>query len=375
MNNLEKLLRNYSNNFLILDDVNQISKVKYLNFKNIVIVTDKNLMNSLIIQQLIDIFVNKYNGRLIILDSGEPDYEVIKKTSIRIFEKDCDAVLGLGGGSILDIVKSASMYENSLEEVDNFSASRKKYSKKLIKTIAVPTTAGTGSEFTHTSVYKTRLNIKNWLWDELTYFDYVLYIPTLTSALPKEITISSGVDAFDHLIESLMSLKFNKKNINLCNIGMETIWNSLPKLLINNNIKERSDMLLASGLAGKAIHYTGCGICHCIAHTLGSLTKVPHGIAVAYGLMNTIEPVLKHNKKLLNRFKGSFENTSLISLVQNIQDWISNLDIDYSLIEKKINFKEFERIYFLEDNKSMRDNTYYQPNSADIKILLKDLWN
>ena len=134
-------------------------------------------------------------------------------------------------------------------------------------------------------------------------------------------------------------------------------------------------MLLASGLAGKAIHYTGCGICHCIAHTLGSLTKVPHGIAVAYGLMNTIEPVLKHNKELLNRFKGLLENTSLISLAQNIQDWISNLDIDYSLIEKKINFNEFEKIYFLEDNKSMRDNTYYQPNSDDIKILLQGLWN
>ena len=375
MNNLEKLLRNYSNNFLILDNITEILKVKYLNFKNIVIVTDKNLINSLIIKQLIDIFINKYNGRLIVLDSGEPDYEVIKNTSIKIFEKECDAVLGLGGGSILDIVKSASMYENSLEDVDNFSASRKKYSKKLIKAIAIPTTAGTGSEFTHTSVYKTSLNIKNWLWDELTYFDYVLYMPSLTLELPKEITISSGVDAFDHLIESLISLKFDKKNINLCNIGMETIWNSLPKLLVNNNIKERSDMLLASGLAGKAIHYTGCGICHCIAHTLGSLTKVPHGIAVAYGLMNTIEPVLKHNKELLNRFKGSFENISLISLIQNIQDWISNLDIDYSLIEKKINFKKFERIYFLEDNKSMRDNTYYQPNSADIKILLKDLWN
>ena len=122
MNNLEKLLRNYSNNFLILDDPTHISKVKYLNFKNVVIVTDQNLINILVIKKLIDSFINKYNGRLIILDSEEPDYNMIKKTSIKIFEENCDAVIALGGGSILDVVKSASMYENLTEDVDNFSA-------------------------------------------------------------------------------------------------------------------------------------------------------------------------------------------------------------------------------------------------------------
>ena len=66
------------------------------------------------------------------------------------------------------------------------------------------------------------------------------------------------------------------------------------KLVENSNdINERKQMMLGSGIAGKAIHYTGCGICHCIAHTLGSLTKVPHGVAVAYGLLHTIEPVLR----------------------------------------------------------------------------------
>ena len=375
MNNLEKLLRNYSNNFLILDNITEILKVKYLNFKNIVIVTDKNLINSLIIKQLIDIFINKYNGRLIVLDSGEPDYEVIKNTSIKIFEKECDAVLGLGGGSILDIVKSASMYENSLEDVDNFSASRKKYSKKLIKAIAIPTTAGTGSEFTHTSVYKTRLNIKNWLWDELTYFDYVIYLPSLTLDLPLEITNYSGVDAFDHLIESLMSIKFDKANLELCNKGMEVIWNSLPEVeKHSDNIAIRTNMLLGSGMAGKAIHFTGCGICHCIAHTLGSLTKVPHGVAVAYGLLHTIEPVVRYNKDLLDRFRGPFVGLSAEELAKKIKDWIKRLEINFEIIENKVDFNKFIEVYYLKDNESMRNNTYYQPSKNDLKILLNKLW-
>ena len=376
MNDIQRLLRIYNNNFLLLSEITDREKIEYLNFEKIILVTDKNLLNFLEISKVINLFIDKYNTKIIKLSSGEPNYEMIEGTSKKIFEERCDLVIALGGGSILDIVKAASMYENSIENVDNFSASRKRYSKKLVKTLAIPTTAGTGSEFTNTTVYKTRLNIKNWLWDELTYFDYVIYLPSLTIDLPQEITNYSGVDAFDHLIESLMSIKFDKNNLELCNKGMEVIWDSLPKIeKDNDNIENRTNMLLGSGMAGKAIHFTGCGICHCIAHTLGSLTKVPHGVAVAYGLLHTIEPVLKYNQDLLKRFRGPLESSSPILLAKKIQNWVTNLRINYDLIEKKINLDEFLKIYFIEDNKSMRDNTYYQPSKFDLRTILQGLWN
>ena len=376
MHKLELLLRKYENNFLLLDDIINNQKIEYLNFNNIITVTDTNLSKIPSVKKVINYLQNNYNTKIIELSSGEPNYEMIESTSKEIFKEKYDLVIALGGGSILDIVKSASMYENSVENVDHFSGSRKQYKERLVKTLAIPTTAGTGSEYTHTTVYKTRLNIKNWIWDELTYYDYVIYFPFLTVDLPTDVTLASGVDAFDHLIESLMSLKFDSQNLNLCNKGMETIWYSLPNLLENkNNLKERANMLLGSGIAGKAIHFTGCGICHCIAHTLGSLTKVPHGIAVAYGLFYTIEPVLKNNHDLLQRFHGPFKNLSATSLAKNIQEWLSSMKINYDLIEKKINFEEFIKVYYLDDNKSMRDNTYYQPSKSDLKILLDGLWN
>ena len=74
-------------------------------------------------------------------------------------------------------------------------------------------------------------------------------------------------------------------------------------------------------------------------------------------------------------FKGVFENLNSDSLTQKIQDWIHHLKIDFSLIEQKIDFDEFIKIYYLEDNKSMRDNTYYQPAESDLKMLLQTLWN
>ena len=376
MHKLEFLLRKYTNNFLLLDEIASNKKIEYLNFRNIVTVTDTNLVKVTAINEVINFLKENFNSRLILLNPGEPNYKMIETTSKKIFIGQYDLAIALGGGSILDIVKAASMYENSIETVDNFAGSKKQYTKKMLKTLAIPTTAGTGSEFTHTSVYKTQTNIKTWLWDELTYFDYVIYCPPLSIEMPENITVTCGVDALSHLLESLMSLKFDTQNLDLCNLGIESIWFSLPKLIDNKqNIEERTNMLLGSGIAGKAIHFTGCGICHCIAHTLGSMTSVSHGIAIAYGLLHTIEPTLKYNQDLLLRYKGVFENLTSDSLTQKIQDWVNNLKINFDLIEKKINFDEFIKIYYLEDNQCMRDNTYYQPTESDLKMLLKTLWN
>ncbi len=375
MNKLELLLRKYANNFLLSDNIINDNKIEYLNFRNIVTVTDINLIKVYSIKEIINFFKEKLNSELILLDSSEPNYEMIETTSKKVVNGKYDLVIALGGGSILDVVKSSSVYENSFKNVDDFSGSKKQYTKKILKTLAIPTTAGTGSEFTHTSVYKTETNIKTWLWDELTYFDFVLYSPSLTLDLPKNITIACGIDALSHLLESLMSVKFDSQNIDLCNSGIKSIWLSLPKVIENEkNIEERTNMLLASGIAGKAIHFTGCGICHCIAHTLGSMINVPHGIAIAYGLLHTIKPTLKYNQDLLSRYKGFFENSTADSLAQEIQNWLNNFKINFEIIENKINFEEFMKIYYLEDNKCMRDNTFYQPTESELKILFKTLW-
>ena len=375
MHKLELLLRKYTDNFLLLDEITNNQKIEYLNFNKIVTVTDSNLIKVASINTLINILKENFNSKLIVLSPGEPNYEMIESTSQRINNGQYDLVIALGGGSILDIVKAASMYDNAIETVDNFAGSKKQYTKRLLKTLAIPTTAGTGSEFTNTSVYTTKTNIKTWLWDELSYFDYVIYYPSLSRELPESITIACGVDALSHLLESLMSLKFDTNNLDLCNLGIESIWTSLPKLIQNKqSIEERTNMLLGSGVAGKAIYYTGCGICHCIAHTLGSITKVPHGIAIAYGLLHTIEPTLQYNEDLLLRYKGIFKDLTPDSLAHKIQIWINNLKINFDIIENNINFDEFIKIYFLEDNKCMRENTYYQPTESDLKMLLKTLW-
>ena len=112
MNNLELLLRKYTNNFLLSDNIINDSKIEYLNFRNIVTVTDINLIKVSSIKEIIIFFKEKLNSELILLDSTEPNYEMIETTTKKIVNGKYDLVIALGGGSILDVVKASSVYEN-----------------------------------------------------------------------------------------------------------------------------------------------------------------------------------------------------------------------------------------------------------------------
>ena len=131
MHKLELLLRKYTNNFLLLDDITNNKKIEYLNFRNIVTVTDTNIVKVATINKVINFLKEDFNSKLILLNSAEPNYEMIETTSKKIFYGQFDLVIALGGGSILDIVKAASVYENSIEKVDNFAGSKKQYTKKM----------------------------------------------------------------------------------------------------------------------------------------------------------------------------------------------------------------------------------------------------
>ena len=119
MHKLELLLRKYTDNFLLLDEITNNQKIEYLNFNKIVTVTDSNLIKVASINTLINILKENFNSKLIVLSPGEPNYEMIESTSQRINNGQYDLVIALGGGSILDIVKAASMYDNAIETVDN----------------------------------------------------------------------------------------------------------------------------------------------------------------------------------------------------------------------------------------------------------------
>ena len=105
------------------------------------------------------------------------------------------------------------------------------------------------------------------------------------------------------------------------------------------------------------------------------MPELPEVQTVVNSLQSTLPGKTIKSVHCPNNYKGVFENLTTDSLTQKIQDWVNDLKINFDLIEKKINFDEFIKIYYLEDNQCMRDNTYYQPTELDLKMLLKTLWN
>ena len=147
IHNPELLLRKYMDNFLVLEDYNELKNIENLNSDKILLVTDDNLVNLINIKRFLKIFKKYYDVKIFTLESSEPDYKMIESTSKKIFENNYNCIIALGGGSILDIVKASSMIENSLESVDNYAGSKKNYKNKSVRTIAIPTKVALPSLF------------------------------------------------------------------------------------------------------------------------------------------------------------------------------------------------------------------------------------
>lgn len=194
------------------------------------------------------------------IDEAEECLEVAK-------ENKCDLVIGLGGGSVLDVAKKVSM---DLGE------------PKLM----LPTTAGTGSEVTHESVLKVGGKKKAFVDKKLTP-DIAIVDPNLTMTMPPNLTASSGIDALAHAIECYDCKTNNPLVKTLAFEAYAIIKSNLGKAVANDR-EARINMALGSLMAGMAFGNSGTALCHALSYPLAN-EGVPHGEAVAMMLPYALE--------------------------------------------------------------------------------------
>ncbi len=193
-------------------------------------------------------------------------------------------VIGLGGGSALDIAKvaAAGLAENAPARA---YALMEKEPKDALPLACVPTTSGTGSEATRTAVYSLADGSKVWGWGEGFRAKLVLLDPKLTVGLPRDLTVATAVDAMVHAIESATNLKANPKSDAPALAAIALVREQLPKVLEDpSDLEARAALQRAAYLAGVAIDETGCAIAHGIGHALGAVGGVHHGRAVGLAL-------------------------------------------------------------------------------------------
>jgi alcohol dehydrogenase len=200
-----------------------------------------------------------------------------------------DVVIGIGGGSALDIAKIAACCAASGEDAMRYALAANPLPKNPLKKIMIPTTAGTGSETSATNIFAGPAGKKLWIWGSETKADLVLLDPVLTATLPADLTGWCGMDAFIHAFEAATNRNAHAGGKFYAHEALRLLTNALETAVRQpDNMEARGKVLLGSCYAGIAIDNCGTAIAHTISHALAGLAPVHHGLATALGFEATL---------------------------------------------------------------------------------------
>ena len=217
---------------------------------------------------------------------GEPTVDLIREGARRVQHDGCDVVVALGGGSAIDGGKAiAAVAANGGEPLEFLEVVGKGRALKVppLPLIAVPTTAGTGSEVTRNAVLGSpEHGVKASLRSPLMLPRIALVDPELTYGLPPAVTASTGLDALTQLIEPYVSVRANPLVDAICVEGIRRVAGALRRAYHDGaDVAARRDMALGSLFGGLALANAGLGVVHGFAAPLGGTWKAPHGALCA----------------------------------------------------------------------------------------------
>ena len=212
----------------------------------------------------------------------EPEPDEADNAAQKAKAVGCDLVIGVGGGSAMDLAKAAGvLITNDGKALDYIGVGL--VPKPGLPTIMVPTTAGTGSEVTWTAVFTRRKEkAKGGINSPYLYPSLALLDPELTVTVPPEMTAATGMDALCHAIESFTSIKANALSDMVALEAIGLISANLPIAYADGrNLEARENMAIGSLLAGMGLASAGVTAVHALSYPLGAIYGIPHGLANA----------------------------------------------------------------------------------------------
>jgi alcohol dehydrogenase class IV len=199
------------------------------------------------------------------------------------------AVVALGGGSALDVGKAIACVAAGDFAADEYALCARPLPARPLAKICVPTTSGTGSETTRTSVLTRADGSKTWLWGDEMKADEVLLDPEVTVGLPAHLTAATGIDAMIHAMEASTNANASAANDIFAHAAIRLVARHLIDAVERPaDIDARAGLQLAAALAGIAIDNAGTAIGHNIGHALASLRPIHHGRAVGVAVLATL---------------------------------------------------------------------------------------
>ncbi len=260
-------------------------------------------------------------------------------------KEKADCVIAVGGGSTMDVAKAiAILGKNEGKALDYVGLNLVK--KPGLPTIMVPTTAGTGSEATFTSVFTMReAKSKGGINSPFLYPHTAILDPELTLGLPPDVTASTGMDALTHAIESFTSLQAHFMSEPLSLKAIEIISANLRGAVFSgSDIRFRNFMMKASYLAGLGLAMSGVGAVHALAYPLGAFFDVPHGMANAlmlpyvleYNYPGDIDKFARIAWAMGEEIEGCSERDTAALVVKAVRDLARDIGIPRTLKDLRI---------------------------------------
>lgn len=263
--------------------------------KKPIIITDKGVVKAGILKKITDL-LDKDNISYIVYDGVEanPKDVNVEEGAKIARENSCDSIIAVGGGSPIDCAKSVGvLLAHNATEIKKYEG-KTAATKPLPLLITIPTTSGTGSEITFSSVITdTKNKYKMTVKSKYTAAKVAICDPMLTLSVPPSVTAATGMDALTHAIEAYTATCSEPISDAVSLYAIELIYNNLMTAVFEgDNLEARSAMLMGSMLAGIGFSHSDVASVHCIAEALGGIYDLPHGVCNAVLLPH----VMKYNK-------------------------------------------------------------------------------
>lgn len=281
------------------------------------------------------------------MPTGEPGSNEVEAAARQAAESGCGAIVAFGGGSALDAAKAvALLLANPGSSVSDLESAAQIHPRTM-PLVAVPTTAGTGSEATTVTVITDSVrHIKRLLVHESLMPDLAIIDACLMLGVPQHVTAATGIDALTHAIEAYVASGATPMTQALAYRAIGLIGESLPIAVgKGSDVPAREAMALASYMAGIAFSNAGLGLCHAMSHQIGAAYNIPHGVANAIMLPSVMhynqlvckKPYQEIGLALCGRMMDA---TETIRCVQNL---IVELGLPSSLIEAGARKEDFPK--------------------------------
>lgn len=318
---------------------NTISKLKdKLNkdIKKVLIITDETISKKTDILKTVKENISELEIEVYNKIEENPSFDTINEAGKTAGKFNPDVIIGLGGGSSMDAAKGIAVKAANEGNIEEYISGRK-IKIKAIPIVCIPTTSGTGSELTPFAIFTDKIRqIKTCLFDKCIFPEFSIIDPELTYSMPRNVTVSTGLDVLAHSAEAYLSTDGYDLNDIIALRSIELVIQNLAKASENDR-KAMDNMAYASILGGIAITHASTILPHIMGYPLTIHHNMPHGQACTVVLPSFLDFMKKHSfvASKINKLESLFKEAG------GAKNFIENLGISCSLSDYNISESEF----------------------------------